>query len=236
MTDTPSVPLDAPLRQSFFARDSRQVAADLIGCRLVHRLDSGERLVVRLVEVEAYLGDGSDPAAHSHRGPTPRNRTMFGPAGRLYAYRIYGLHTCVNVVCGTPGQAAAVLLRAAEPLEGVETMRRHRGLTAEAPATLLTRGPARLTQAMALSLDHDGRSLLRGPLTLHPPRPEEASTGIETGPRVGISQAKELPYRFFERESPWVSPFRDGGRRKRDPRGGGQRRTRIEGGRARPQG
>jgi DNA-3-methyladenine glycosylase len=214
LADTEDMPLDAPLRKSFFARDSRQVAADLIGCRLVHRLDSGERLIVRLVEVEAYLGDGSDPAAHSHRGPTPRNQTMFGPAGRLYAYRIYGLHTCVNIVCGTPGQAAAVLLRAGEPKEGLESMREHRGLAANAAPRLLTRGPARLAQALGLELAHDGRSLLRGALTLHPPPREEGPPRIRTGPRVGISQAKELPYRFYESESPWVSAFRDGGRRR----------------------
>jgi len=102
--------LATPLRQRFYARDARAVAADLIGCRLVHRLPDGMRLVVRLVEVEAYMGDGSDPASHTHVGPTPRNRVMFGPAGRLYAYRSYGIHTCVNVVCGRPGEGAAVLL------------------------------------------------------------------------------------------------------------------------------
>lgn len=213
--------LHPPLRRSFYARDSRRVAADLIGCRLVHRLASGERLTVRLVEVEAYLGDGSDPAAHSHRGPTPRNRSMFGPPGRLYAYRIYGLHTCVNVVCGAPGQAAAVLLRAGEPLEGLAAMRRHRGLPDESAPTLLTRGPARLAQALGLIFEDDGLSLLRGRLTLHPPSGQghdrERAGPIQRGPRVGISQAQALPYRFFEAESPWVSAFRNGGRRRRTP-------------------
>jgi DNA-3-methyladenine glycosylase len=210
------VRLGPALPRSFYERDTRQVAADLVGCHLVHRLDSGARLVVRLVEVEAYLGDGSDPAAHSHRGPTARNRTMFGPGGRLYAYRIYGMHTCVNVVCGRPGQAAAVLLRAAEPLEGLATMRRQRGLASDAAPEQIARGPGRLAQALALALEHDGRSLLRGALTLHPRRPEPPIR-IRSGPRVGISQARELPYRFFEAESRWVSPFRTGGRpRRRD--------------------
>jgi len=212
LPDTAAVALLPPLRRSFYARDSRRVAADLIGCRLVHRLESGERLAVRLVEVEAYLGDGTDPAAHSHRGPTPRNQTMFGPPGRLYAYRIYGLHTCVNVVCGARGQGAAVLLRAAEPLEGLEVMRQLRGLPDEAAPELLTRGPARLAQALGLTLAHDGHSLLRGSLRLHPPADEDRPDPIQTGPRVGISQARDLPYRYFEGGSRWVSAFRSGGR------------------------
>ena len=109
--DTPAVPLGPPLRQRFYARDSREVGPELIGCRLVHRRPTGERLVARLTEVEAYLGDGTDPASHAHPGPTPRNSTMFGPSGRLYAYRSYGIHVCVNVVCEADGRAAAVLLR-----------------------------------------------------------------------------------------------------------------------------
>lgn len=212
--------LGKPLPRRFFARDSREVAAELIGCRLVHRLPSGERLVVRLTEVEAYLGDGSDPASHAHPGPTPRNRTMFGPPARLYAYRSYGLHTCVNVVCERDGHAAAVLLRAAEPLLGAARMAALRGLPADAPPTRLTVGPGRLAQALGLTLDHDGTSLLRGALTLHPPDAVRTAA-VETGPRVGITKAAALPYRYFEaappdatrRRSPWVSAFRSGGRR-----------------------
>ena len=100
------------LPAAFFARPSPQVARDLLGLCLVHRLADGALLIGRIVEVEAYLGDGSDPASHAHRGPTPRNRSMFGPPGRLYAYRSYGLHTCVNVVCEPHGRGSAVLLRA----------------------------------------------------------------------------------------------------------------------------
>ncbi len=213
--DTPTVPLAKPLRQAFYARDCRIVAAELIGCRLVRRFETGERLVVRLVEVEAYLGDGSDPASHAHTGPTPRNRTMFGPAGRLYAYRSYGIHTCVNIVCGVSGRATAVLLRAAEPLEGLARMRVLRGLPSDARNELIARGPGRLAQALGLQLDHDGQSLLRPPLTLHAPAADADEVHVERGPRVGITKASSLPYRFFEADSPWVSPFRSGGERKR---------------------
>ena len=104
------------LQRAFFDRPPTRVAADLIGTCLFRRLASGARLGGRIVEVEAYLGDGTDPAAHSHTGPTPRNRTMFGPPGRLYAYRSYGIHTCINVVCDAPGTGAAVLIRALEPV------------------------------------------------------------------------------------------------------------------------
>ena len=211
------MPFGPPLRHAFYARDSRDVGPELIGCRLVHRLPDGERLVVRLTEVEAYLGDGSDPASHAHPGPTPRNATMFGPAGRLYAYRSYGIHTCVNVVSAVRGHGAAVLLRAAEPLEGLDAMRRLRGLSAMAPASQLTVGPGRLGQALGLTLAHDGRSLLEGVLTLH--RPEGDTPPVAAGPRVGITRATALPYRYFEADgagkpSRWVSAFRPGKKKR----------------------
>jgi DNA-3-methyladenine glycosylase len=212
---SPASPLGKSLRQRFYARDSRRVAAELIGCRLVHRLDDRERLVVRITEVEAYVGDGSDAASHAHSGPTERNRTMFGPAGRLYAYRSYGIHTCVNVVCEIEGRAAAVLLRAAEPIEGEDRMRCLRNLGEEAKPALISVGPGRLAQALGLRLEDDGLSLLHPPLTLHPPNPDAEPTRIECGPRVGITRAADLPYRFFESESPWVSSFRRGGKRLR---------------------
>jgi DNA-3-methyladenine glycosylase len=178
-------------------------------------LDDRERLVVRITEVEAYVGDGSDAASHAHSGPTERNRTMFGPAGRLYAYRSYGIHTCVNVVCEIEGRAAAVLLRAAEPIEGEDRMRCLRNLGEEAKPALISVGPGRLAQALGLRLEDDGLSLLHPPLTLHPPNPDAEPTRIECGPRVGITRAADLPYRFFESESPWVSSFRRGGKRLR---------------------
>lgn len=196
------------------------VAHDLVGCRLVHRLPGGHRLVLRLTEVEAYRGDGSDPACHAHQGPTPRNRVMFGPPGRLYAYRSYGIHTCVNVVCEADGQAAAVLLRAGEPQAGSDAMRGLRGLAREAAATTIAVGPGHLGQAMGLVLEDDGTNLLRGDLTLHPRDPERSKTRVATGPRVGITKAAALPYRFFEadadgRASRWVSAFRPGRTKKR---------------------
>ena len=221
LADTRRMSLGAPHPLSFYARDSRQVAPDLLGCRLVHRLEDGHRLIVRIVEVEAYLGDGSDAASHAHRGPTPRNRTMFGPAGRLYAYRSYGIHTCLNIVCEASGKAAAVLLRAAEPIEGLDLMRSLRGLPPDAAAERIARGPGRLAQALGLDLAQDGRSLLRGALTLHPREPESREVAVGSGPRVGINLAADLPYRYFEEKSPWVSAFRAGSKR---PSPGGRKR------------
>jgi len=210
-----------PLARSFYARDPRAVAADLIGCRLVHRLEDGTRLVLRLVEVEAYLGDGSDPASHAHRGPTARNRAMFGPPGTLYAYRSYGIHVCVNVVCRPAGEGAAVLLRAGEPVGGLERMASLRGCTAPVDPgggpslRRIASGPGRFAQAMGLMLEHDGASLLRGPLTLLPPTAGAPRPVVARGPRVGITKAADRPWRYFDAASACVSPFRRGGRRRR---------------------
>jgi DNA-3-methyladenine glycosylase len=208
------MPLGAPLRQAFYARDSRIVASELIGCRLVHRSPNGQRLVLKLVEVEAYRGDGSDPASHTHGGPTRRNQTMFGPAGRLYAYRSYGIHTCVNVVCGESGAASAVLLRAGEPIAGLSRMRELRGLAQDANERLIARGPGRLAAALGLELVDDGRSLLDGSLTLHAREQSEPPPHVLRGPRIGITKATDLADRFFEADSPWVSAFRTGQQRK----------------------
>lgn len=207
------MPSPVPLAQGFYARDARAVAADLIGCRLVHRLPDGERLVLRLVEVEAYLGDGSDPASHAHRGPTARNRSMFGPPGRLYAYLSHGIHTCVNVVCDAEGIGAAVLLRAGEPLGGEARMRRHRGPAAQRGGRRsIASGPGRLAAALGLGLADDGRSLLRGALTILPRQPDRPANPPATGPRIGITRAADLPYRYFDPASDCVSRFRPGGR------------------------
>lgn len=205
------MPSPVPLARDFYARDARTVAADLIGCRLVHRLPDGERLVLRLVEVEAYLGDGSDPASHAHRGPTARNRSMFGPPGRLYVYLSHGIHPCVNVVCDAEDIGAAVLLRAGEPICGEARMRLHRGPTARRGGRRsVASGPGRLAAALGLGLADDGRSLLRGPLTILPPEKPAAACRIATGPRVGITKAADLPYRYFDPGSDCVSPFRAG--------------------------
>jgi DNA-3-methyladenine glycosylase len=186
------------------------VAPDLLGAYLVRHLPGGRRLVGRIVEVEAYLGDGTDPSSHSHRGITPRNRAMFGPPGHLYVYRSYGLHVCANVVCEEEGRGAALLLRALEPVEGAERMRANRRLGRETPARAIASGPGRLCQAFAIGLLEDGRSLLRGPLELRRPAAADPPLAPARSPRIGIRRAAELPHRFFAQESPWVSPGRPG--------------------------
>lgn len=206
--------LGRPLPRRFFARPCLEVARELVGKIVVRRWVRGERIVARIVEVEAYLGDGSDPAAHSHPGPTPRNRSMFGPPGHLYAYRSYGVHTCANVVCEPVGCGAAVLLRAAEPLEGVGHMQRLRGMSGTGVGPMLSSGPGRLAQALGLRLEDDGMSVVSGALTFHAPH-QAAAVCVEVGPRVGITRAAKLPYRFYAKDSPWVSVFRAGGRRRR---------------------
>jgi DNA-3-methyladenine glycosylase len=180
------------LGRAFFERPALEVAPELLGCVLVHEVD-GERLEGRIVEVEAYLGDGSDAASHSHRGPTPRVASMFGPPGHFYVYRSMGIHTCANLVCERAGRASAVLLRAVEPLRGLESMlqRRHgRG------GRELASGPGKLAQAFGIGLRHDGASALRGPLRVEPAR-GDALGPVLAGPRVGIRKAAELPYRFW---------------------------------------
>ncbi len=140
------------LPNRFFARSPVEVSPELLGCWLSRTLHDGTRLLGRIVEVEAYLGDGSDPSSHAHPGPTPRNRSMFGPPGRLYAYLSYGVHVCANVVCEPAGSGAAILLRAVEPIGGEPTMRRLRGLADDADRRLVASGPGRLAQAFGLAL------------------------------------------------------------------------------------
>lgn len=196
--------LQRPLPQSFFARPCLAVAPELVGALFVRVLSDGTRLVGRIVEVEAYLGDGSDASSHAHRGPTERNRSMFGPPGRLYAYRSYGVHTCLNFVCEPAGRGAAVLLRALEPVEGVDRMRAHRKLPKRASDVLIASGPGRVAQALALGCQHDGRSVLSGELTVRPP-PGEVGPTVNRSPRIGISKGTDLPFRFTEKGSRWLS-------------------------------
>ncbi|MBM7804558.1 DNA-3-methyladenine glycosylase [Geodermatophilus bullaregiensis] len=173
-------------------------------------------VAVRLTEVEAYSGEGTDPAAHSHRGPTPRAAIMFGPPGRLYVYFSYGVHWCANVVVGREGVGSAVLLRAGEVVVGEELARTRRP-SARVDRDL-ARGPARLTQALGIGPDDKGADLLdaTSPVRLHAGDP---AAPLESGPRVGISVATELPWRYWESGAPSVSPFRPGGRpRARAPR------------------
>ncbi len=150
-----------------------------------------------LVETEAYAPD--DPASHAFGGRTPRNAVMFGPPGHLYVYRSYGIHWCANVVCGAEGVGAAVLLRALEPASGVEEMGARRGLD---DVRLLASGPGRLTQALGLTGDHDGADLTRPPFVLKPP---DAAPDVIASPRVGITRAVELPWRYSLAGSTFVS-------------------------------
>lgn len=181
---------------NWFARSSLEVARDLIGCDLLVDGVGG-----RVVECEAYARD--DPASHAFPGPTKRNASMFGPAGRLYIYRSYGIHWMLNIVCGErEGAGEAVLVRALEPTAGLDVMRARRGRE----ATLeLCRGPGRLGQALAIGPDLDGEAIggrrvrfIAG----------EAPGPVEQSPRIGISRARELPWRFALAGSPYVSPSR----------------------------
>ena len=151
----------------------------------------------RIVEVEAY--DSEDPAAHGFRGPTPRTASMFGPPGHAYVYRSYGIHWCLNLVCEEEGSAAAVLIRALEPTDGLDMMRRRRGLDDE---RLLAAGPGRLCEALGVTREHDGLALDAPPFELVAPteRPEVAA-----GTRIGISVATERPWRYVEAGSRWLS-------------------------------
>lgn len=184
----------AAFAPSDFARPVDEVARLLIGATLTVDGVGG-----RIVETEAY--DALDPASHSFRGPTARNAAMFGPVGRAYVYRIYGLHWCLNLVCGDqPG--GAVLIRALEPTEGLGAMRARRSV--EAPR-LLCSGPARLCQALGVSRDLDGASMLERPFSLSP---GVGTRRLVAGPRIGITRAADLPRRWGEAGSVWLSrPF-----------------------------
>ena len=180
------------LDRSFFDRSVHEVAPDLVGATLLVGGIGGA-----IVEVEAY--DGQDPAAHGYRGRTARNASMFGPAGHAYVYRSYGIHWCLNLVCEEEGSAAAVLLRALQPTAGLEVMRERRGLEEE---RLLCAGPGRLCQALGVTREHDGVPLDEEPFELR-----AAATPIEvaTGPRIGISVATDVPWRYALAGSRYLS-------------------------------
>ncbi len=220
-----------PLAREELAQPSDVVARRLLGAYLVRGLDE-EALVVRLVEVEAYMGD-LDPGSHAYRGPTPRNQVMFGEAGRAYVYFTYGNHFMLNVVAGHAGRAAAVLLRGAEPVAGIDAMARLRagmrrparapvrgegGEASPAYVRWLCAGPARLAAALGVDgrdygLDMVGASALPPPpgrsfrlAAGTPPPPED----VRVGPRIGLSRGADLPWRFYVAGSPGVSPARPG--------------------------
>lgn len=184
------------LPRAFYARPTITVARDLLGCYLVHETPRG-RLAGRLVEVEAYLGP-RDPASHAYRR-TRRSEVMWGRAGTVYVYFSYGNHACMNVVTEPEGTAGAVLLRAIEPVAGVEEMARRRGTMVP---RLIGGGPGRLTEAMGVTLAHNRTDLVRGPLYLvRGPRPRR----IVATPRIGISVAADAPWRFVDPESLYLS-------------------------------
>ena len=181
--------MTSPLTPAFFDRPVVTVAAELIGATLLVDGVGG-----RLVEVEAY--DQGDPASHSFRGPTPRNRAMFGPPGQTYVYKIYGIHWCLNFVCQ---RGSAVLVRALEPTHGIELMRERRG---GLPDRQLCSGPGKLCQALAVDGRHNGLPLDGAPFAV---LAGDAPASIATGPRIGITKGAETPWRFAEAGSPFLS-------------------------------
>jgi len=164
-------------------------ARGLLGCLLTTTVD-GQETSLAITEVEAY-GGGDDPASHAYRGRTTRNASMFGPAGTLYVYRIYGMHWCANVVTGSAGAPSAVLIRGGVPVSGIETMIKRRGRT-----TGLVDGPGKICEALAITGDDNGTSLLDGPVRLGEPIHSEP-INIERGPRIGITAAVDRPWRFI---------------------------------------
>ena len=189
------------MRASFYARPVLEVARELIGCVVSHDGCSGV-----IVETEAY--HDSEPACHAYAGLTPRTATLFGPPGRAYVYRSYGIHALLNAVCEPPGVGAAVLIRALEPLAGIERMRARRGVQAE---RALCSGPGKLTQALGIELSFNGCDLARGPVVLsaRPRAWREVPVAVDT--RIGITKAIELPWRFVVPGSRYLSrPLRGG--------------------------
>jgi DNA-3-methyladenine glycosylase len=180
----------------FFARSVHLVAPELIGVTLLVEGVGGE-----IVEVEAY--DREDPASHGHRGLTSRNAAMFGPPGHAYVYRSYGVHWCLNLVCGEEGDPQAALVRALAPTHGLEAMRARRGVEDE---RALCSGPGKLCQALAITRSHDGLPLDREPFGL---LPRVRDPEVIAGARIGISQAVDLPWRYGLADSPFLSrPFK----------------------------
>ena len=173
-------------------------APRILGCLLVRELDGG-KAVVRIVETEAYSQE--DPASHSFRGPSKRSQVMFGPAGHLYVYFTYGMHYCCNIVTGEEGFGSGVLIRAVEPVEGEDLMRANRQV---AKSVQLTNGPAKLCQALLIDREFNGHDLLSPPVQLVT-GPALPSENIVTTTRIGISQAVDKPWRFYERDNPYVS-------------------------------
>lgn len=185
-----------PATLKFFARPTEEVARDLLSCVVIHGRTAG-----MIVETEAYLGM-EDLAAHASRGRTERTRVIFGPPGHAYVYFIYGMHECLNVVTERDGTPGAVLIRALEPLCGLQEMYERRGW--HGPPVGLTNGPAKLTQALAITREHYGQRLDRGELTIRRWR-KKPEFEIEATPRIGIRECADWPLRFIWAGNPCVS-------------------------------
>ena len=185
----------------FYDRPAEEVARDLLGARVISEV-GGIRCTGSIVETEAYTGP-EDEASHAHIrfGRTRRNAAMFGPPGRAYVYRIYGIHWCLNVVTGAEDYPAAVLLRAAEPLEGIPTIQRRRPGASERN---LLRGPGNLTRGLGVDGTLDHHPVDQPPLWIGAGTPV-VDEDIRVGPRIGISRNADAPLRFWVRNSPWVS-------------------------------
>jgi len=184
---------------AFLTGDAVNVAPRLLGCILVRELEDGTRMSGRIVETEAY--HQSDAASHSYKGKTPRTEIMFGPSGMAYVYFTYGMHYCVNVVTGPAGEGSAVLIRAIEPVDGINSMRANRG---GLETGQLTNGPAKLCQALHIDKQFNGHDLHKLPLQLHIQPPISANS-IVTTTRIGITKDAHRPWRFYESDNPFVS-------------------------------
>ena len=187
------------LLRSFYERSTQVVAFELIGKLLMFH-QNGTILSGRIVETEAYFG-AHDPASHAYRGVTPRNQVMFGPPGFSYVYFTYGNHHCLNIVTEKEEIAGAVLIRAVEPVSGIAMMKKHRGLS---ELKTLTNGPGKLTQAFGITREHSGMDLTRNSFCVVEGENKDPFH-IEATTRIGISSAKEKPYRFYLADSPFVS-------------------------------
>lgn len=189
----------ASVPSEFFTQPTLHLAQKLLGCYLIHELPQAT-LIGEIVETEAYLYP-DDPAAHSYRGQTPRTEVMFQSGGLLYVYFTYGMHYCFNITSSHPGEA--VLIRALQPVSGLDQMRINRG--AKISDHNLMNGPAKAAQAMGIAKQHNGTSLLTSPLWLGRSKNPIQAENIIATPRIGISQGKNLPYRFYLKNSQWIS-------------------------------
>lgn len=205
-----NIPLPGELLPRAFFEHPPEIVAPLLLGKVLIRKSEGRRVIAgRIVEVEAYLGPHNDPpdrAAHAHRGPTPRTSVLFGPAGHAYVYFIYGMHYCMNISCEAEGQAGSILVRALEPLAGLEEMARDRGLAANAPPRNLTSGPSRLCQALGLTRQtHNGLDLLAASSPLQVRDDGFSLAEYMVTPRIGIRHAAERPLRFAIPGNPCIS-------------------------------